>query len=394
MRFRTSRLRVLFVSHTAELNGAEQMLLLTLKALDRKKFEPLLVVPRPGLLAEEASRAGVRTAVIPGKWWLTSRSRVWTQPLAWLWNIPSVCRMKRLIRREGIGLVFTNSAGNFSGALAARLAGVPHIWSVHEILRGRERLLAFALGGRALVRLICGLSDAVIVNSKATAEAFGRGAGVVVMPNGLDLSRASGRRDEMLRARLGLEKKHVVLGVVGKVTPNKGQQAAILALAELRDQRPGLRLLVVGAVGDGEYFERLRDIVRRRGLEGRVVFTGFVPDVFAHLRLMDLLLVVSRTESFGRTAIEAMAAGIPVLAVSVGGLPEVIAHGRNGFLVDSSEPDELSRAIDSLLGRPALLERFVREGRRAVEKTYVMPRIIGRIESLLLEHGRSGGLRG
>jgi glycosyltransferase involved in cell wall biosynthesis len=388
---RTTRLRVLFVSHTAELNGAEKMLLLTLQGLNREKFAPLLVVPRPGPLIQEAARAGIRSAVVPAKWWLTTKGRVWTQPLAWLWNIPSVMRLKRLVRREAVGLVFTNSVGNFGGAVAAKLARVPHIWSVHEILSGRERLLSFALGGRMLVRLICGLSEAVIVNSAATAKAFGRRAGVRIVPNGLDPGRAAGRRDEKLRARLGFERKHKILGLVGKVTPDKGQREAILALAGLAERRPELRLLLAGAVGDRKYFRELQEIARRNGLEGRIVFAGYVPDIFACLRLMDLLLIASRTESFGRTAIEAMAAGTPVLAVSVGGLPEIISHGRNGFLVDSAEPGVLGREIGRLLDRPAALREAVRNGRRTAEKKYALPKIVKQVEALLLEHGRSGG---
>lgn len=386
-------LRVLFVSHTAELNGAEQMLLLTLKELDRKRFAPLLAVPAEGPLIKEAERAGVAAHIVPGKWWLTPRGRAWKQPAAWVWNIRSVLRLQKLIRREEVGLVFTNSAATFSGALAARALRVPHVWSVHEIVKGRERLLSFVLGSRMLAWLIRRLSTAVIVNSRATGRAFARHTAVEVVPNGLDLKGAAGRRDERLRKRLGFNKQDIVLGVVGKISPAKGQREAVRALALLSAMRPGLKLLLVGLVGDEKYFRELQEMVREQGLEGKVVCTGFVADVYAHLRQMDLLLIVSRTESFGRTAIEAMAAGVPVLAASVGGLPEVVIDRRTGFLVNSTEPAVLAHGIEGVLDNPSTVKRTIRAGRLAVKDRFAIRRLVKDVERIMLESAWPGGTR-
>lgn len=393
MRSKEPALRVLFVSHTAELNGSETMLLGLLRGLDRKTFAPVLVVPRPGPLVVEASRAGIPFRVVPFKWWLTPRGRVWKQPFAWLLNIPSVARLRRLIRVEKAGLVVTNSAACFSGALAARWAGVPHVWIIHEILRGRESLLSFVLGWRALVGLISRLSRVVVVNSRATGEAFSSRDRVNLIPNGLDVRRAAGRPDAKLRRRLGFASKDKVLGIVGKVTSDKRQREAILALSELAPSHPEARLLVVGATTDRRYVRDLEALVKERGLAGRVVFSGYVPDVFAHLRLMDLLLIASRTESFGRTAIEAMAAGVPVLAVAVGGLPEIITPGKDGFLVESSAPGILAAEVDWLLGHPALLRRAASGGPRTVRARFDLGRVTREFERVLRSAAGPGGRR-
>jgi len=322
---------------------------------------------------------------------LTPRGRTWKQPAAWVWNIRSVLRLRKLIRREKIGLVFTNSAAMFSGALAASSLRVPHVWSVHEILRGRERLLSFFLGSWMLSRLIRRLSKTVIVNSRATGHAFARQTGVEVIPNGLELKAAAGRRDERLRKRLGFAPKDVVLGVVGKIAPAKGQREAVRALALLSALRPELRLLLVGLVGDEKYFHKLQVMVREHGLEGKVAFTGFVADVFAHLRLMDLLLIVSRTESFGRTAIEAMAARVPVLAFSVGGLPEVVIERRTGFLVESTAPEVLAHGIECVLDNPATVKKIVRAGSLAVKDRYAIRTLVKDVERIMLESARPRG---
>lgn len=394
MRSKPVPLRVLFVSHSAELNGAESMLRLTLEHLDRTKFFPLLAVPRPGPLLDAAARLGVPGHVIPAKWWLTLPGGVWKQPLAWLWNRRSVRRLGRLIRAEKVDLVVTNSAASFGGALAARRAGVPHVWSVHELLSGPDRMLSYILGPRRLARFMRRTSRAIIVNSCATGRAFEGLDGVRVLPNGVDLRRAPGRPDERLRKSLGLSKKDRVLGVVGKIVPHKGQLEAVLGFAEAASRRPDLKLLVVGDAGSDGYMAGIRAVVRDRGLEGRVLFTGRVPDIFAYLRLMDILLVTSRSEAFGRTVIEAMAAGTPVLAAAVGGLPEIITPGRDGFLVGSTEPATLAAAIERLLDRPALLRRAAARARKTVKSRFDLPLVVRELERVLLEQAKPGAGRG
>ena len=143
---------VLFVSHSSELNGAERMLLDVLRGLDRGKFRPLLALPRTGPLQREAEETGIATRVLPMKWSLTERSKTWKQPLTRAWNIPGVIRMARLIRNEAVDLVVTNTSAIWTGAFAARRAGVPHVWFVHEILDGENPLLSHILGRKALIR--------------------------------------------------------------------------------------------------------------------------------------------------------------------------------------------------------------------------------------------------
>jgi len=118
---------ILFVSHSAELNGAELWLLETLRGLDRAKYVARLVVPRPGPLVDAVRALGIETRIISMKWSITEKSRVWRQPFAGFWNIWSVKRIARLIGRDSIDLVFTNSAAVFSGAKAARRMGVRHV---------------------------------------------------------------------------------------------------------------------------------------------------------------------------------------------------------------------------------------------------------------------------
>jgi glycosyltransferase involved in cell wall biosynthesis len=381
----SNKFRILFVSHTAELNGAERMLLSILRELDRRTFTPFLAIPRPGPLALEAEEAGVPTAVVPMKWWLTDGRRAWKQPLAWLWNLPAVFKLKEIIREKGISLVCSNSAAAVGGALAARRARRPHVWIVHEILSGKRPLLRYFLGNKRLVRMIRRRSRAVVVNSSASGLAFGDAGKFEVVLNGVAFPAGAGgrARDPRLGQKLGLKKGDRVVGVVGKIAPEKGQLELIRAFGLACQKVKGLKLLVVGAAADSRYLAVLKREVERLGLEDRVVFAGFVSDAFEALRLMDVLTSASRIESFGRTIIEAMAAGVPVLAVRTGGISEIVRHGKNGFLIESGEPQEMAAAIEKFfaLGK-AGKEAMVRAGRRTVEERFRIEPQVRKLERI------------
>jgi glycosyltransferase involved in cell wall biosynthesis len=377
------RFRILFVSHTAELNGAERMLLQLLGKLDRRAFAPYLAVPRTGPLLVEAEEAGVPTAVVPMKWWLTDRRRAWKQPLAWTWNLRSVLELKRLIGEKNVALVCSNSAAAVGGAWAARLAQRPHVWIVHEILCGKKPLLSFFLGNKLLLRTICRWSRRVVVNSLASARAFQGLGPVEVVYNGVSFPSRARSRDKGPRERLGLKRGDRVVGVVGKIATEKGQLELVRAVRLAGSRVKGLKLLIVGAAANPKAMTALHREIRDLGLEDRVVLAGYVKDVSSALRLMDVLVSASRVESFGRTLVEAMAAGIPVLAVRTGGLPEIVQHGKNGFLVESGSPEDLAAAVEKFFGlKKTEVAALVRAGRRTVAERFQIEPQVRKLERI------------
>ncbi|MGB8952709.1 MAG: glycosyltransferase family 4 protein [Candidatus Aminicenantales bacterium] len=374
---------ILFVSHSAELSGAEQWLLHTLGRINRDKFRPFLVLPRSGPLEAEMKKLGIETNILSMKWWLTRRAGIWKQPLAWIWNIRGIFRLVKMIREKEIDLVFSNSAANCSGALAAKKSGVPHIWAVHEILRGERPLLHFLFGSRCLVRWIHSLSSRVIVNSLATQRAFGELDRVSLVYNGIDIPEEDRSPSEALKEEWGVQKGDVVLGIIGKIYKGKGQRELIQVTALLSSRFSGLKLLVVGSIGDRGYYRRLERLVRRLGLGDRVKFTGFRKDLMDLLKLMDVLVVASLVESFGRVVLHAMAAGTPVLAVKSGGIPEIIRHGENGFLMDSRDPEVLAASLEDILRNRERIEAVVRKGLQTVREQFTLDRQIELIEQAL-----------
>jgi glycosyltransferase involved in cell wall biosynthesis len=377
--------KILFVSHSAELNGAELWLLETLKRLDRRSYGPSLIVPRPGPLLNAASDLGLETHVVPMKWWITERSRIWRQPFGWIWNLKSVKRIASIIRDRSIDLVFTNSAAMNTGAKAARRTGIPHVWAIHEVLRGPTPFLRYLFGGRALTRTIVKSSARVIVNSEITGAAFPGAANVILIHNGVDIQAGDEGRRNSIRKELGIAADDLVAGIVGKIYEGKGQREAIRAVAALSRKYPNLKLLVVGEARDDAYYEGLREIVRENGLDGRVLFVGYRPDLVNVLKVMRVLIVASVVESFGRAALDGMSAGVPVLAVRAGGLPEIIQHGLNGFLIDSREPKEIALALDHLFQNPDETRRAVEGGWTTVREKFSIARQIEGIERVLGE---------
>ncbi|MDH4197925.1 MAG: glycosyltransferase family 4 protein [Candidatus Aminicenantes bacterium] len=375
--------RVLFVSHTAELKGAERFLLDILRTLDRSRFAPRLVVPRSGPLEEKAAAADIAVSVVPFKWWLTEPSRMWKQPLANLWNRPAVSTVARLIKTNGMDLVFSNSAAVAVGALAARRARVPHVWFIHEVLDGARPMLRSLFGYRHLVRMICRRSRRVVVNSLASARAFAGCAAVDVVYNGLPDGAGRVEPRAELRPELGLDDEARAVGVVGTIFPGKGQREAVLALASLAARFPRLKLLLIGEAADVGYVRQIEKTIARHGLGGRVVFTGFRSDLDEVLGLLDLLLIPSTVDSFGRVALEAMAAEVPVVAVARGGLPEVVEHGETGFLVDGPEPDTLAAGMAAVLDSPVRAREVAARARRAVRRRFSLTAEVRKLERIL-----------
>jgi glycosyltransferase involved in cell wall biosynthesis len=171
---------------------------------------------------------------------------------------------------------------------------------------------------------------------------------------------------------------------VGKVCEEKGQREAIEALSGLGRERP-VKLLVVGPVKSKAYFAELEKICEAYDIRERVIFTGYRKDVMQLLHLMDCLIVASRTESFGRTVIEAMSVKTPVVAVTSGGIPEIITHGLNGFLLGSRTPQAIRDGLVSFLNDRDTYERVAEEGFRTVQEKFLLSAQVENIEKVLEE---------
>ncbi|MGU3666362.1 glycosyltransferase [Methylobacterium sp. A49B] len=355
-----SRPRVLFVSHTGTMSGAE----LVLRDVVRPWPGSAAFLFEDGALASDLRSRGLEIRLARRGTGLSGLRRD-ASPLR---ALPVLGRLAGLALElagaaRDCDVVYANSQKAFLlSALPARLAGRPIIWHLHDILDGAH----FGRAQRIVQARLANLCAArVVVPSQAAADAFVRAGGrshlATIVPNGLDLDRDP-RPPAVLRAELGLPVGPLI-GVFSRLAPWKGQDVVIEALATL----PGVRCIVVGAplFGEDAYAAQLRDLAAARGVADRVLFLGQRGDVPTLMQAVDAVVHPSvDPEPFGRTLVEAMLAGVPVVATDAGASSEILDGGAAGTLVPPRRPDRLAAALAELLAAPdafAARTRLARE---------------------------------
>jgi glycosyltransferase involved in cell wall biosynthesis len=209
---------------------------------------------------------------------------------------------------------------------------------------------------------------------------------ITVILNAIDLKNFSavGNDREEIRNGLSLENDDFAIGIVGQLTPRKGQVELLEAFEKLSRKVPRAVLVIAGAAifnRDGEYEELLRSTASRLGISHRVNMLGARKDVPEIMRALDLLVVNSRREPFGLVACEAMAVGTPVLATACDGLPEIIDHRRNGWLVPFGDQQKLVEALAFLAERPEVRSTLARAAREDVAQHFGLDRYMNELQA-------------
>jgi glycosyltransferase involved in cell wall biosynthesis len=304
---------------------------------------------------------------------------------------------RHLSRRHHADLVHAQSIrAGVAATLAARFPGPPVIVHVHDCLPSRRV-------ANLTRRIVSRGASTIFANSAYTARNFtqsGRHLAVRVVYNPVDVDRFDPRRlsREEARARLGLDLSSPLLGMVAQITPWKGQDDAIRALALLRATHPNARLLLVGGIpfvagtryDNAAFLARLRRMVVELGLADAVTFLGERQDIPQILRALDVVLVPSWEEPFGIALVEAMAMEVAVIATAVGGPAEIITDGQDGILLEPRRPPQWAAAVAALIDEPERRAEMGRRARRQVvarfrRETYVETVLGGYRE--LLERG-------
>jgi glycosyltransferase involved in cell wall biosynthesis len=265
----------------------------------------------------------------------------------------AVIRLARWLRREGCDVLHAHlSTSAVNGALAARLARVPGIATVH----GMSGKLSF-VACHHLIAVSAPVQRHLVAQGVHEAK-------ISIVPNGLKLTGPSLGKQEA-RERLGLPPDVKVIGCVARLTALKGIDHLLAAHRRLLDDWPDVRCVVVG---DGDLRDELVSLARSLGTQDHVVFTGYRRDVVDVLPALDVFVFPTLREAMGIALVEAMAAGLPVVATRVGGIPDVITE-ETGLLVNPGDPIALADAASQLLGDPGSARLMGEAGRvRAAEE--------------------------
>ncbi len=379
--------KVLYVHLGGEFGGAPFSMIQLAKSLPPDELEPVLIFSSDGPVVQYARHLGLQARVVPFRDSLFYGAHTSFQPmmvarLAATMR-PTVRRLERVMAEERPAMVHLNTIVLVQAALAARRHGVPIIWHVREVLGD------LALVRALQIRLITSLATRIIANSNASGAPFAASGKVVRVYNGIDTEQfrpGSTAERAQIRAELGLPEDALVVGMIGSVQQPKGHFVMLDALQHLCDRFRDVRLLLVaGGVPEG-YAESWKGRVKRvlhrpyglledmleqaekRGLRGQIHVTGYRLDVPRMLWAMDVLAFPSqKPEGFGRPIVEAMSAGLPVVAVNVGASPELVLHSETGLLAPPGDARALADALGWILTRPDLQMSMGRVGReRAV----------------------------
>jgi hypothetical protein len=350
-------LRLLVVFHESELLGAGRSVLQAVEPLERFGWTASGWFPGDGPLVEEAAPSLASRAVRAKP--IRYSARGWRADpgvVARLGETPGYLRaFRQTLLRARPHVVHANTLRALPEALVARSLGLPVVVHVHELPpRGAKRALTLRAAAR--------VADVLVAVSEAVAEVVRAHAGatpVLVAYNGVPAT-PGGRRVSA----------PPVVGTVGTVCRVKGTDVFLEAAAIARRRAPELRFEHVGQSGldeDVAFARRVSALVASPDLRDAVTLLGRRPAAAA-LERWELFVLPSRQDAFPLASLEAMAAGVPVIAADVGGLPEQIDHLESGILVQPEDPAALADWIVRLHEDAELRERLARTAARRVER--------------------------
>jgi glycosyltransferase involved in cell wall biosynthesis len=305
-------------------------------------------------------------------------------------DLKALSKLYRLIKNEKPDIIHTHTAkAGFLGRIAGRLAGVPiivHTYHGHVLHGYYSPIKTMVL--RAMEKNLARITNSIIaVSSRVKSDLAEYGVApadkISVIPLGFNLDHfleCEKYRGEF-RSELGLANDAHLVGIVGRIFPIKNHRLFIEAASRLAVLEPTCRFIVVG---DGAQRREMEQFAQQLGIGGRTHFTGWRRDLARIYADLDVLAVSSNNEGTPVSAIEAMASGCPVVGTRVGGMPDIIKDGENGYLVSPKNPDELASGLLRMIRDPQKAHQMGKAGRAFAREQFHIRRLISETENLYL----------
>jgi glycosyltransferase involved in cell wall biosynthesis len=341
--------KILHVESGRYLYGGAKQVAYLLEGLDKRGVNSILACPLDSDIAMEAKRLGVQVYEMPMRGDLD---------LALIW------RLHGLIKKEGPDLVHLHSrrGADILGGLAARLAGVRSVLSRRVdnpespfVVKWKYRLYD------RVITISQGIADVLIGEGLPARK-------LVCVRSAVDQEAYQSVCDRnRFMVAFGLEEDELVVAMVAQLIQRKGHRVMLDAMPRLLKRFPRLKLLIFGR---GPLHDELARLIEQMGLEDRVSLIGFYDELTAILPCFDLLVHPALMEGLGIAILQAASAGLPVVAVRAGGMPEAVEDGVNGRLVSAGSVEELTVALTALLSDPDLRRRMGEAGRRKMRQEF------------------------
>lgn len=354
-------MRILHTEWSDGLGGQEKRVLSEAAGLAQRGHYVALVCREHARIRDEAARLSIDTHVLP---------------LRKPYDVASVMRLSRFMRENAFDIVNTHSGvDSWIGGIASKLARIPVLV--------RTRHLNIPLK-RNVLNFIHYLPDMYITCGDTMRRNLVNNCGfpsdrVVNIPTGVDMSSFRVWKDPEAKVRHGLPRDAVVITNVGILRSVKGHEVTLSSVKAVVDAVPNAKFLIVG---DGPRKQALEDFAQNLGIMDHVKFTGFIENIPEIYSFTDVAVLSSWSEGLPQSMLQAMAAGVPVVATKAGGVPEVITDGHTGILVEPGDHEGLARGIINVLRQPELGGHLAKNARELVMKEHSAEHMIDRIEAL------------
>jgi glycosyltransferase involved in cell wall biosynthesis len=373
----TEPIPVLFLVTHLDTGGAERQLAALVTRMDTTRFRPIVVCQKGGgPFLDEILAAGVEAyrLEIPGRW----------DPRFW-WRLAALCRRLRVramvIRGFSTGVVVR---------LVGRALGIrPLIMAEHSTGR-----IDPDPKKRPIERLLAPLAHGVIAVAKGQVPFLVEDMGfdpkrIRVIYNGIDLTEwRLVPRSRAILQEFAIPESAPVVGILAMLRPEKDHETFLRGARVVLDRLPEARFLIVG---DGSERERLQHLAAELDLEDRVLFPGRRTDVARLLSVFDVTVLTSVTiETFPMSFLEAMAMECALIATPVGGVPEMIEEGKNGYIVPMRDPHALADAIVKVVSDREIAAAMGRASREIVEQRFTITRMVQDTENYILSFFPAG----
>ncbi|HRO41268.1 MAG TPA: glycosyltransferase [Flavipsychrobacter sp.] len=339
--------KILWLSHEVDLGGANKCLAEQIHILHDAGYHVEVIVLRDAIFADHVRSYTKGIHEIYFYAWVLdigkkiSQFRFWKRVFR---NSIAVWKIYRLILKVKPDYVATNTMTIPPAAIAAKLAGTPHVWFIHEFGEEDHGYQMFC-GLQRGARLVNWLSAKVVFNSEAVRKKFAAfiepqkqfiAHNPVVIPE-----NETGSVNDSVKTVLTT----VECLILGQIAPSKNQLEALQAILLLKENGITANLTIAGNVVNDGYEETLKQFIQNNGLSQQVNLLGYTDNPFALLRQTDVYLMCSRMEAFGRVSVEALKFGVPVIAADSGGSPEIIENEVNGYLYETGNVKQLAEKI-------------------------------------------------
>lgn len=380
---------ILFVHQSAEMYGSDKVLLSLASGLDRKLFTSIVMLPENGPLKVALDLVGVKNYIVP----LVKVSRA-TFSLKGLLSLPgqivrSYFGFSRALGSTQIDVVHSNTLAVLSGALWAKLHGIPHVWHVHEMIVHPTIVRKF------FPWLLLIFADRVVCNSYATENLLidtqpRLKSKTVTIWNGMDREQPVNQTAaDTFRQGLGLHQDEVLIVLMGRINRWKGQMLLVDAAEIIAEHGlTGVRYLLVGSPPEGQEFflDQLEDRISKTNLVGKIKLLNFQSDIWPIWDAADIAVVPStEPEPFGMVALEAMASLTPVIVAAHGGLLDIVVDGESGLLVRPNCAQALADALINLISNQPLRIAIGRGGYARYEKYFSLSSYVTGFEAAYIK---------